>query len=111
MSREMQMQGTSVGVSVLCPEFVATGIADSTRNLPADIVQPDPAEGSEEFRAMVSALVAGGISTEVVANAVHDAVVNNHFWILTHEHSKAGITNRAREIVDGINPSLRVMGG
>lgn len=112
LSREMQMGGTAVGVSVLCPAFVATGIADSTRNLPDDLAQAaEITPETEQFRQFVSALVDGGISTEVVAAAVHDAVVQNRFWILTHEESKAGITNRAREIVEGVNPTLGIMGG
>ena len=50
--------------------------------------------------------VASGIPTADVADAVHDAVVAGDFWILTHDETKPAITERARQIVDGINPPL-----
>jgi NAD(P)-dependent dehydrogenase (short-subunit alcohol dehydrogenase family) len=37
LSKEMQIMQTAVGVSVLCPAFVATGIANSDRNMPDDV--------------------------------------------------------------------------
>jgi NAD(P)-dependent dehydrogenase (short-subunit alcohol dehydrogenase family) len=110
MAKEMQMMSTSVGVSVLCPAFVATKIATSDRNLPDEIREAHdmPAADADPSgtQSAIEQLVAAGIATEEVADAVHDAVVDNKFWILTHEHTKAAITERARQIVEGINPSL-----
>ncbi len=110
MAKEALMMRTSVGVSVLCPAFVATGIATSNRNLPDHI---KAAHGRDVAGAVPSRtqsrmeqLVASGIPPAEVAEAVHDAVVNNKFWILTHEEAKADITERARQIVEGINPPL-----
>ncbi len=37
LTKEMQIAGNDVGVSVLCPAFVATGIAKSDRNMPDDL--------------------------------------------------------------------------
>ena len=105
LSREMQAADTSVGVSVLCPAFVQTQIANSTRNLP-DELQAEPTEESNAMQTIVDALVAGGIETSVVADAVHDAVVDNAFWILTHPEASAAITDRAHDIVTGVNPTL-----
>ena len=48
-----------------------------------------------------------------VADAVHDAIVDDTFWILTHDEAKPAITERARQIVEGINPTptrLRLIG-
>ena len=103
LAREAQVLGLDIGVSVLCPAFVATAIADSTRNLPAEIQAP--AADSGELGEMVRQLVASGMPPERVADAVHDAVVGNEFWILTHDDSSAAVTGRADEIVHGINPS------
>lgn len=103
MSREMQIAGSAVGVSVLCPAFVQTGIADSSRNLPAEL-QEEPTEEGAAMKEIMDAMVAGGIETTVVANAVCDAVINNDFWIMTHDEAKATITDRANDIVNNVNP-------
>ena len=104
LTQEMQMGKTNVGVSVLCPAFVATSIADSQRNLPAELVDAAPVP-SGEMKSTMEALVAGGIPTEVVGAAVLDAVRHNRFWILTHPESHAGVTGRAQQIVNGVNPT------
>ena len=107
LTREMQMMGTEVRVSVLCPAFVATGIARSDRNMPDDVAATLPNRDNDSgTQSMIESLVANGISTEVVGTAVLDAVRNDSFWILTHDEAKAGVTNRADEIVQGINPTL-----
>lgn len=106
LTREMQLSGTKVGVSVLCPAFVSTGIASSERNMPADIAATLPTRDDDAgFRSVVESLVANGISTDIVGAAVLDAVRNDRFWILTHPETKPGVTARAEEIVNGVNPS------
>ncbi len=108
LTREMQMEQTNVGVSVLCPAFVKTGIAESARNMPDDVAAtvPERSDNEDGVQSFISALVDGGISPDIVAQAVVDAVKDNTFWILTHENTKAGITARAKEIVEGRNPTL-----
>jgi len=108
MAKEMAMMQTDLGVSVLCPAFVQTQIATSDRNLPDDIKQAHADEGQDTSgtQSAIEQLVASGIPTADVADAVHDAVVAGDFWILTHDETKPAITERARQIVDGINPPL-----
>ena len=99
---------TAVGVSVLCPAFVATGIATSDRNMPDDVRATLPERpASSGMQTQIEAMVAGGISTEVVGQHVLNAVRNDRFWILTHDEAKAGVTTRADDIVNGVNPSMR----
>jgi NAD(P)-dependent dehydrogenase (short-subunit alcohol dehydrogenase family) len=108
LSKEMQMMQTAVGVSVLCPAFVATGIATSDRNMPDDVRATLPERpASSGMQTQIEAMVAGGISTEVVGQHVLDAVRNDRFWILTHDEAKVGVTTRADDIVNGVNPSMR----
>ncbi|MFN3256621.1 MAG: SDR family NAD(P)-dependent oxidoreductase [Ilumatobacter sp.] len=105
LSKEMQMTGTGIGVSVLCPAFVQTAIGSSHRNLPESL-RPDgePAVPSDT-QSLVAKLIAAGLPPSQVADAVHDAVVSDTFWILTHDESKPAITERARQIVEGVNPT------
>lgn len=109
LSKEMQLARSAVGVSVLCPAFVATGIAKSDRNMPAEIkaTMPDRGDTVSGMQSAIEALVANGINTEIVGAAVLDAVRNDHFWILTHDEAKPGVLQRAEEIVNGINPTLK----
>ncbi len=102
LSMEMQITGTNVGVSVLCPAFVQTAIAQSDRNLPDDLKPLAPDGGPvQEF---LQAAVASGISTTEVADAVLSAIGNNDFWILTHDDSRAAVTARSNQIIEGNNP-------
>lgn len=109
MSKEMQMMRTKVGVSVLCPAFVATKIASSDRNVPDEIRDahdiPDPEVESIGMRRKMEELVAQGLPADGVAEAVYAAVADDKFWILTHPESASDITERARQIVEGVNPS------
>ncbi len=110
MAKEMAMMQTTLGVSVLCPAFVQTKIATSDRNLPDEVKaahgRDESAATTSGTQSVIEQLVASGIPTADVADAVHDAVVNDEFWILTHPESTPSITERARQIVEGINPPL-----
>jgi NAD(P)-dependent dehydrogenase (short-subunit alcohol dehydrogenase family) len=103
--KEMQMTDSSVGVSVLCPAFVATQIGSSRRNMPDELKEQHGTEAASETQSAIDQLIAAGMPPADVADAVHDAVVDNRFWILTHEDAKPAITARARGIVDGVNPT------
>ncbi|MHB8438014.1 MAG: SDR family NAD(P)-dependent oxidoreductase [Acidimicrobiales bacterium] len=96
--------GASVGVSVLCPAFVRTGIARSERNRPSWA----PAAGSESSGAVagiIGQLVDGGIDPDEVGAAVIDAVQENRFYILTHPESYPAVRRRMNDIVEGRTPS------
>ena len=105
LAKEMQMMHTHVGVSVLCPAFVKTAIGSSRRNLPDALRSTSGVEAASATQAAIDRLIDSGIPTTDVADAVHDAVVDDRFWILTHEESKPAITERARQIVEGVNPT------
>lgn len=114
MAKEMILTGTSVGVSVLCPAFVKTGIANSRRNLPDDLTTDPPESGSGDstggMESVIEKLVDAGIPAADVADAVHDAVLDNRFWILTHEETKPAVLERAEQIVNGVNPVAQGFG-
>jgi NAD(P)-dependent dehydrogenase (short-subunit alcohol dehydrogenase family) len=87
---DLQLTGVPIGVSVLCPEWVRTNIADSERNRPADVA---PAEttvvsgievDADMVRALIQGLIDGGMDPADVAAQVVDAVRTGRFWVLTH---------------------------
>jgi len=102
---ELAALGSQVGVSVLCPGFVRTQIADANRNWPAALGPPpeDRPDGGE-LRATLRAVIESGTDPAVIAAAVRDAIVDGRFWILTHPEFGDGITARFGAAVEGRNP-------
>jgi NAD(P)-dependent dehydrogenase (short-subunit alcohol dehydrogenase family) len=103
---ELAALGSKVGVSVLCPGFVSTRLWESDRNWPEDLPRRDPQlpEQQEQTRAVLKALIEGGITTDPVVERVVDAIVNQRFYILTHEGSADAVEQRMRRISRGENP-------
>ncbi len=111
---EGQISDSNVGISVLCPAFVRTGIARSDRN------QPDGMGGwvtagsqtSAQFAEFLTAGVDGGIEPAEVAGHVLAAIRAGKLWILTHPESGESIIRRADAIAGeaAVPPSVREMG-
>ena len=96
---------TNLGVSVLCPGFVATKIADSGRNLPEHLVtNEEPTAEQEMMQNVISELVAQGIPPAEVAEHVVDAIRTDRFYILPHPEFGERVEARAAAIVSGSAP-------
>lgn len=105
----MELAGTGVGVSCLCPELVDTKIFDSARNAPAHLGLPKP--DPTPIHVLESFMQTKAIDPAVVAGNVVDAVQNNSFWILTHAvtHVRAKHRNDSQE--RGETPSMSAAKG
>jgi NAD(P)-dependent dehydrogenase (short-subunit alcohol dehydrogenase family) len=100
-------QGSSVGVSCLCPGWVNTKIADSVNKRPEDVAPGIQAEQSPEDAAryeFVRDLIRNGLDPNHVADQVHDAVLSKQFWILTHPEMVEMLPARYDAILKGHNP-------
>jgi NAD(P)-dependent dehydrogenase (short-subunit alcohol dehydrogenase family) len=102
---ELTMAKARVSASVLCPAFVKTKIGESGRNQPGG--DATAAAGSNEFAAIVRALIDQGVSPESIADKVFDAIKAERFWILTHPEFDAAIRDRVEGMLQGRNPVLR----
>ncbi len=102
--RDLAVVGSAVGVSVLCPGFVRTGIADSDRNRPDWAPAPTVPEGVE-FHGVVRNLVSSGIEPADVADQVIDAVRHNRFYVITHPDTFAMVETRLRDVLAERHPS------
>lgn len=107
---ELDRHEANVGISCLCPGWVNTEIANSNRNRP-EWARPaalsDAAEEANETNGLdqfVRDSIAAGLDPNHVANLVHDAVVNNKFWIFTHPEMQAMLGPRYESILAGENP-------
>jgi NAD(P)-dependent dehydrogenase (short-subunit alcohol dehydrogenase family) len=102
--KDLQAVGAPVGVSVLCPGFVRTRIAESERNRPPWAPGRD-VPGADELRGAVRSMVDGGIEAAAAAERVIDAVRADTFYILTHPELDDAIATRFEDIMVGRPPS------
>jgi NAD(P)-dependent dehydrogenase (short-subunit alcohol dehydrogenase family) len=99
LHHDLQMAGGAIGVSVLCPAFVPTGIADSDRHRPAELSAKNPLAAPYEERVR-KAVQSGKLSAADVARITMDAVKAGRFYILTHPKIKGAVEARMRDILD-----------
>jgi NAD(P)-dependent dehydrogenase (short-subunit alcohol dehydrogenase family) len=101
LHHDLRAHGSAIGVSVLCPAYVPTGIAQSERNRPAGFAKGAQSEQSRARAAMVAQAVAKGkLSPDDVAKAVVAAVKENRFYVLTHPRIKGAIQARMEDILE-----------
>jgi len=105
LHHELLMTGSAVHTSVLCPGWVNTNIFESERNWLSRLGEK-PVNPMGGNLTMGKKILEGGLQPSEVANMVHDAVVNEKFWILTHPEMSTGIVPRFQNAVDGVNPTL-----
>lgn len=106
--QDLKAEQAKIGVSVLCPGFVNTNIFDSGRNRPDRLGNSEPdAEPTPEQAArieMFKEILRSGMQPEDLANIVFDSIRKDQLFILTHDSFKPFVTERANNIVNGINP-------
>lgn len=101
---ELGMIGSNVHCSVLCPGFTKTRIHESDRNMPADLAAQGRDPMTEQTASIAKKAVENGIEVEIVANAVGDAIVDERFWILTHERVALATTRQRLAWMEGGQP-------
>ena len=106
LHHDLRSRGSGVGVSVLCPAYVPTRIAESERNRPAGYVATPRSEEMLARQALLKKAVASGrLSADDVARAVVAAVKENRFYILTHPRIKGAIRARMEDILEERAPT------
>jgi short-subunit dehydrogenase len=80
---ELRGLGSKIGVSALCPEAVATSIDDAERNRPAALRVAAVTPDVDLVNGALRAAVAGGISTEIIAERVLRAIREDRFYVLS----------------------------
>lgn len=101
---ELGMIGSDVHCSVLCPGFVKTRIHESTRNMPEGLAAEPSDRFNDQAAEMAKRAVEGGIDVGIVAEAVADAIVDERFWILTHERVALATTKQRLAWMEGGEP-------
>jgi NAD(P)-dependent dehydrogenase (short-subunit alcohol dehydrogenase family) len=111
MFSELRDSGSSVGVSCLCPGIVHTRIIESERNRPEELRRPhiaaEPTGDQVNMHKAVLEIFGQAKPPHEVADLVHDAVVDNRFWIFTDEVYTPSIHERLDSIRDRVDPPAR----
>ena len=106
---EMKEAKLDVGVSCLCPGFVATNIFTSDRNKPEEVqtalAEPPSEEEVTQREAALEWLRANALQPSFVADLVHHAVVEKKFWIFTEESHTHAVKARHSEIQERRDPT------
>jgi NAD(P)-dependent dehydrogenase (short-subunit alcohol dehydrogenase family) len=101
LHHDLRVQGSPVGVSVLCPAYVPTGISNSERNRPKELQNSSTKSSQQEMLAqhLKKAVSSGKLTADDVARAVVAAIKENRFYILTHPRIKGAIQARMEDIL------------
>jgi short-subunit dehydrogenase len=101
-----ELQGSGVGVSLLCPGAVATGIFASERNRPAAL--GGSGAGADPVRRGFQNAIAAGMAPAEVAEHVLAAIRGERFYVLTHPEFAGMAKTRADDIAAGRSPTQGV---
>ena len=104
--QDLQLVTDQIGASVLCPFFVATGIAQSHRNRPNELKAGKPTKSQLIGQAMTGKAVdSGKVSAADVAQLVFDAVATNQFYIYSHPKAIKSVQTRMEDVLQARNPT------
>ncbi|HRO59943.1 MAG TPA: SDR family oxidoreductase [Burkholderiaceae bacterium] len=104
---DLRLSNANIGVTLLCPAFVPTGIHASERNRPAELASEGEPTASmiASQKATEKATSSGKISAEDVAKMTFDAIRENRFYVVTHPKILASVELRMQDVVAQRNPS------
>jgi NAD(P)-dependent dehydrogenase (short-subunit alcohol dehydrogenase family) len=106
LQHDLRMAGSTLGVSLLCPAYVPTGIAQSHRNRPALLRADEPTASQRLAHAAISKAVEGGkLSAAEVARLTFEAIAGDRFYVLTHPQILPTVQLRFDDILQQRNPS------
>ncbi len=97
-----QLKPHGIGVSVLCPSFVRTGIGESGRNRPeryGPARAPDPKSPAAAMVVEIKRLIDAGLEPDYVAARVLAAIRDDEFYVFTHPGSRAEVEGRFAAIL------------
>jgi NADP-dependent 3-hydroxy acid dehydrogenase YdfG len=103
---DVQTQGLAIGVSVLCPAFVPTGIHLSDRNRPDDLRNETETMSQKANRVAASkAVTSGKKSARDIAELTYACIERNDFYVLSHKGILGSVELRMQDILLGRNPT------
>lgn len=104
LHHELRSERSSVGVTCLCPGFVDTDIVQAAKRREGAVGAPQDDAG-EKWLAFSERALSTGLDPAVVGEQVHDAILDNQFWLFTDEAWDEAIALRAHQITNRLPPT------
>lgn len=101
-----ELEGSPIGVSVLCPSWVKTRMLDNGRNRPARFGGPislDMDGGNAERNRRYAQSLESGLDPAQVAEMVIEAIEARRLYVFTHADRRADIERRFQLMMDGFD--------
>ncbi|HXF45054.1 MAG TPA: SDR family oxidoreductase [Burkholderiaceae bacterium] len=104
---DLRLADSTIGVSLLCPAFVPTGITQSERNRPDELAnEGGPTESQRVAQQQTAkAVSAGKISAAEVAQMTFDAIRADRFFVFTHPKILPTVEERYQAALRGAAPA------
>jgi len=107
LHHDLQMAGSKLRVSVVCPGWVNTQVIESDRNRPSGRLKDDEVDPLFGMvRQAMRSTMPNAMPPSEVADLVLDAVRNNKFYVLPHQTWKPMIETRVQDILEERDPTL-----
>lgn len=98
---DLRLAAAPIGVTMVCPGFLPTGIAQSERNRPSNLARshaPNPSQ--QAAQAIVEAMVSGGAGTPAeVARLTFEAIAADRFYVFTHQELLPWVADHTAEML------------
>jgi len=107
LHHELRLANARIGVSVLCPAYVPTGISRSERNRPAELAEDAPPTSSQIAARQRSdkAVASGKLGAPDVARITFEAIREGRFYVITHPKLLPTVELRLRDVLEQRTPS------
>lgn len=104
--QDLRIIEAPIGVSLLCPYFVPTGIHQSARNRPAAMLNEGELTTSQRAAQTFTekAVTSGKVSAEQVAELTFDAVREDRFYIYSEQEPLVQVRKRMEDVLQSRNP-------
>jgi NADP-dependent 3-hydroxy acid dehydrogenase YdfG len=93
------LAGQGIGVSVLCPGMVRTGILESERTRPAALADAASDGAAEAQLSLMQLAMQTGIDAGEVGRLVVEGIREERFWLLTHPEMREMVAQRDEELL------------
>ncbi|HNW03197.1 MAG TPA: SDR family oxidoreductase [Burkholderiaceae bacterium] len=106
--QDLSLVTDQISASVLCPFFVPTGISQSHRNRPADMIESGAKLTKSQLIGQANsdkAVGSGKVTAADVAQLVFNAVAANQFYIYSHPKAIKSVQTRMEDIMLARNPT------
>jgi NADP-dependent 3-hydroxy acid dehydrogenase YdfG len=105
--QDLRIAHANVGVTVLCPAFVDTGIKNPERTRPEGLQNIAPPTASQKVAAeqIAKAVTAGRLTAADVAANTFDCIKANRFYCFTHPKILDSVALRLHDIITQRNPT------